>query len=386
MRPNIYTKSLLSLIAIFAALFSHAQEAAATVAPAAASASSSDDYLVYILIAFATILLITIAVLGQVLIRLTIYAYQNKGAIAKTVILFLMLGIGGGQSLLAQTAPGQTVASVTHSTSPGFSLDFIVAICVVLTEVLVVAIMLIRIWALINTIYPKAEAAKGPTFELPKWFDRFNESVAIENETDIMLDHDYDGIKELDNQLPPWWKYGFIFTIIWAIGYLTYFHVMEAAPLSAGEYANEMEAAKLDKDAYMRTAKNNVDENTIVFDKSYLADGQKIFTDNCVACHGAKGEGGVGPNLTDQYWIHGGKINDVFKTVKYGWPANGMKSWQTDFSSMQIAQVVCYVKSLKGSNPANPKAPQGEVYNEDGGAKADSSATTSIVVKDTVSK
>jgi cytochrome c oxidase cbb3-type subunit 3 len=378
---------MLSLIATFAALFSHAQEAATTAAPvAAAPATSSDEYLVYVLIAFATVLLITIAVLGQVLIRLTVYAYQKKGAIAKTVILLLMLGIGAGQSLLAQAAPAPAAAPVANTSSSGFSLDFIIAICVVLTEVLVVAIMLIRIWALINIIYPKAEAAKGLHFELPKWFDRFNESVAIENETDIMLDHDYDGIKELDNQLPPWWKYGFLLTIVWAFGYLTYFHVMEAAPLSAGEYTNEMEAAKIAKDAYMRTAKNNVDENTIVYDKSYLADGQKIYTDNCVACHGAKGEGGVGPNLTDEYWIHGGKINDVFKTVKYGWPANGMKSWQADFSSMQIAQVVCYVKSLKGSNPENPKAPQGEIYNEDGGAKTDSTATTSAAVKDTVSK
>jgi cytochrome c oxidase cbb3-type subunit 3 len=136
---------------------------------------------------------------------------------------------------------------------------------------------------------------------------------------------------------------------------------MEAAPLSAGEYENEMVKAKAAKDAYMLTAKNNVDENTIVYDKSYLAEGQKIFTDNCVACHGAKGEGGVGPNLTDDYWLHGGKINDIFKSVKYGWPANGMKSWQTDFSSVQIAQVVCYVKSMKGTKPENPESTTGRL-------------------------
>jgi cytochrome c oxidase cbb3-type subunit 3 len=156
--------------------------------------------------------------------------------------------------------------------------------------------------------------------------------------------------------------------------------------LSAGEYDNEMAAAKVAKDAYMKTAKNNVDENTIVFDASYVADGQKIFSENCVACHGAKGEGGVGPNLTDDYWLHGGKINDIFKTVKYGWPANGMKSWQTDFSAMQIAQVVCYVKSLRGTNPPNPKAPQGDLYSEDGAAKKDAGASASVAAKDSVSK
>jgi cytochrome c oxidase cbb3-type subunit 3 len=189
--------------------------------------------------------------------------------------------------------------------------------------------------------------------------------------------------------LPPWWKYGFLLSIVWAIGYFSYYHVFGAAPLSAGEYANAMEEAKVAKEAYMRTAKNNIDENTIVFDAGYVADGQKIFTENCVPCHGPQGQGvvGIGPNLTDDYWLHGGKINDVFKSVKYGWPANGMKSWQADFSATQIAQVVCYVKSLKGTKPENPKAPQGELYIEDGGANKDSSAATaSTAVKDTISK
>ena len=120
-----------------------------------------------------------------------------------------------------------------------------------------------------------------------------------------------------------------------------------------------------------------------VYDASYLADGQKIFTENCAACHGQKGEGIVGPNLTDNYWLHGGKINDIFKTIKYGWPANGMKSWQADLSAVQIAQVTSYVKSLKGTNPPNPKDPQGDLYNEDG---ATNGTTTAAAVKDTVSK
>jgi cytochrome c oxidase cbb3-type subunit 3 len=131
----------------------------------------------------------------------------------------------------------------------------------------------------------------------------------------------------------------------------------------------------------MRTAKNNVDENTIVFDKSYIADGQKIFSENCVACHGQKGEGGVGPNLTDDNWLHGGKINDIFKTVKYGWPANGMKSWQADLTSMQIAQVVCYVKSLKGSNPPHPKSPQGDPYFDGDSLAKNGTAVVSDSVK-----
>jgi cytochrome c oxidase cbb3-type subunit 3 len=293
-----------------------------------------------------------------------------------------------GHALMAQDAAtaAPAVAKVSDSASSGFSLDYIVALTVVLTEAFVIFVILIRILSLINIINPKAVANETAGFALPKWFDSFNKSVAIEHEKDVMLDHDYDGIKELDNQLPPWWKWGFVFTIIWAVCYFSYFHIFHAAPLSAGEYDNEMAAAKVAKDAYMKTAKNNVDENTIVFDASYVADGQKIFSENCVACHGAKGEGGVGPNLTDDYWLHGGKINDIFKTVKYGWPANGMKSWQTDFSAMQIAQVVCYVKSLRGTNPPNPKAPQGDLYSEDGAAKKDAGASASVAAKDSVSK
>jgi cytochrome c oxidase cbb3-type subunit 3 len=385
MRPTKYTKSLLLLTAGFASLVGNAQDAATAAAPASASApaAASTDYYMYVLVAMAFVLLVAIAVLGQVLIRLTVYVYEKKATIAKSLLLFLMLA-AGGFSAYAQDAV-KAAAPAAAQTPSVFTLDFIVAISVVLIEAFVIFVLLIRIMANINIIYPPAKAKEGVGFAMPRWFDKFNESVAIENEKDIMLDHDYDGIKELDNQLPPWWKYGFILTIIWAFAYLFYFHVMEAAPLSGGEYANEMEAAKIAKEAYMRTAKNNVDENTIKFDQAYVADGQKIYTDNCVACHGDKGQGGVGPNLTDEYWLHGGKINDVFKTVKYGWPANGMKAWQTDLSSTQIAQVVCYVKTLKGTKPANPKAPQGDLYNEDG-AKTDSTATAATTAKDSVGK
>ncbi|MCW3126503.1 MAG: cytochrome c oxidase subunit CcoP [Bacteroidetes bacterium] len=379
MRFTQYTRSALLIMFSFLSLVSYAGE---TTPAIPAPSPASGDSMTYVLIAFAFMLLLAIVVLGQVLIRLTIHAYQNKNKIAKSLLLLLMMSVSG--ILFAQDGPSApaAISSAAHNSSSSFSLNFIVAVCVILIEIFVIVIMLIRIWALINTLDPKPETKSNFHFEFPRWFDRFNESVAIEHEKDIMLDHDYDGIKELDNQLPPWWKYGFILTIFWAFGYMIYYHVMEAAPLSAGEYTNEMAQAKIAKDAYMLTAKNNVDENTIVYDKSYLADGQKIFTDNCVACHGAKGEGGVGPNLTDNNWLHGGKINDIFKTVKYGWPANGMKSWQADFSSMQIAQVVCYVKSMKGSNPLSPKAPQGDVYND-----SDSSAAASVVVaKDSLNK
>lgn len=366
MRPSIYHKSILALAAVAVSGMSYAQEAApAAAAPVPATSGGGQGYFAYVLIIFATLLLFAVAALGQMLIRLTEYAYRNKGTIVKSVVLIMMMAATAHTAIAQDAAQAATAAApaAAASTPSIFGLDVTAAIAIILLEALVIAIMLIRIWALLNTINPQA-AKPAIHFELPKFLDNFNASVAVEREQDIMLDHDYDGIKELDNSLPPWWKYGFIFTIIWAFGYIGYYHIAEAAPLSAGEYTNEMEAAKKAKDEYMRTAKNNVDENTIKFDQAYVAEGAKIFADNCKACHGEKGEGGVGPNLTDQFWLHGGKINEVFKTVKYGWPANGMKSWQSDLSSIQIAQVVCYVKSLKGTNPPNPKAPQGTIYTE----------------------
>ena len=379
MKSTKYIKGLILLISNLTVFAAQAQDAAAPIAPVATQPSSG-NYTMYMLLGTVVVLLLIIAVLGQVLIRLTLYIYENKSKFVKSVLLLLMLGVGS-HSIFAQDAA--TTAAPAASAASVWSMDLIVALTVVLTEAFVIAILLIRILALINAINPRTQASKQLKFELPRWFDRFNESVAVEHEKDIMLDHDYDGIKELDNQLPPWWKWGFVFTIIWAISYFSYYHVFHAGPLSGELYTNEMADAKAAKDAYMKTAKNNVDENTVVFDASYVSDGQKIFTDNCVACHGSKGEGGVGPNLTDNYWLHGGKINDIFKTIKYGWPANGMKSWQSDFSAVQIAQLASYVKSLKGTNPPNPKDPQGDLYNEDGGAN---NATTSAAVKDMVSK
>ena len=381
------------LIAVASPWLGFAQDAAKAAAPAPADAAPATAGYSYLMIAVASILLIAIIALSQVFLRLTMYVYENKKKTIQTVALFIMMVLC--ESIMAQGDAATGAAPIAAKASePSLPLEFWAGFMVILAEMVVVFILLIRIWAMLEEIYPKKQADASMGWHMPRWFDRFNKSVAVEKEQDIMLDHDYDGIRELDNALPPWWVYMFYATVIWGVCYFTYFHILSAAPLSAGEYANEMEAAKIAKEAYMRTAKNNVDENTIVFDKSYLDEGKKIYTENCVACHGDAGQGGVGPNLTDDYWIHGGKINDVFKTVKYGWPANGMKSWQSDLGAMQIAQVVCYVKSLKGTNPPNPKAPQGEVYKEDGApaaagaAKVDSTggATANAAAKDSTSK
>jgi cytochrome c oxidase cbb3-type subunit 3 len=186
----------------------------------------------------------------------------------------------------------------------------------------------------------------------------------IEQEDEIIIDHDYDGIKELDNTLPPWWVYLFYITIIFGAVYLAKYHLFDGDS-SAVEYEKEVAQAQLDIEEYKKTAKGLVDASTveILTEESDLSAGQTIFTTNCVVCHKSDGGGGIGPNLTDEYWILGGGIKNVFNTISEGGRAGkGMISWKQDLSSLEIAQVASYVLGFQGTTPAEPKAPEGEKW------------------------
>lgn len=218
--------------------------------------------------------------------------------------------------------------------------------------------------------------------------EKINASVDIEQEKDILLDHNYDGIKELDNDLPPWWKYGFYVTIIFAGVYLLNYHIAGTGDLQTAEYEKSIAQAKHDIEEYMKTAANNVDETNVkMLAGEDVETGKQLFIANCSACHGNDGRGTVGPNLTDDYWLHGGSLADIFKTVKYGWVDKGMKSWKEDLSPMQIAQISSFIKTLKGTNPPNGKAPQGDLYKEDNATPSDTTKIISdslVVLKDTL--
>ena len=206
------------------------------------------------------------------------------------------------------------------------------------------------------------------------------QAVALEDEQSIVLDHDYDGIKELDNHLPPWWKYMFYLSIFFAVGYILIYHVLGTMPLQVQEYENEIALAEAQKASLIADGGGaSIDENNVVYstDEAVLANGAKVYAMNCAPCHKDNGEGGIGPNLTDEYWINeGGSIANIFSAVKYGFPSKGMISWEPLLSPQQMADVASYVKSINGSNPANAKAPQGELYVE---AEVDIVADSTVI-------
>lgn len=228
------------------------------------------------------------------------------------------------------------------------------------------------------------EASKKPNGF--NWFGtaykRLLGSKAIEEEHEIILDHNYDGIKELDNNLPPWWVYSFYATILFAIIYMVRFEVFNDYSQDE-EYEMAVAEAKIEIEEWKKTAKNLVDVNTVALltGASDINAGQDIFTVNCVVCHKADGGGSIGPNLTDEYWILGGGIKNVFNTISEGGrDGKGMISWKNDLRPVEMAQVASYLLGFQGTTPAEPKVAEGEVWID-----PDAPESTTLEIKETVS-
>lgn len=237
---------------------------------------------------------------------------------------------------------------------------------------------------MILRIIVKREAASAATAKEPAKKSAFSVFFTrkilgvkpIEAEKDVLLDHDYDGIKELDNDLPPWWKYGFYMTIITGVIYLTGYHITGSFKLQAQEYERDIAEAEAAVNAYKTKMALNVDESNAMFltEGDKIAKGKDIFMKNCVACHGNAGEGKIGPNLTDEYWLYGGSAGEVFKTVKYG-TNKGMQAWKESLSPVDMQNVISFIHTLQGTNPPNAKAAEGKPYTP-GTASTSSDSTT----------
>ncbi|RQP17208.1 cbb3-type cytochrome c oxidase N-terminal domain-containing protein [Parapedobacter defluvii] len=197
---------------------------------------------------------------------------------------------------------------------------------------------------------------------LTTWWNKLLGLRPISEEKDLVIDHAYDGIKELDNPVPAWFNGMFYASIAFAMVYLCVYHVFGWGPNQHQEYEREMAKADQARQEWLAKAANSIDEHSVEVDArpETITSGAAIFTQNCAACHGNAGEGGIGPNLTDEYWLHGGEIKDIFRTVKYGVLDKGMVPWEQSLTPAQIAEVSNYIITLRGTNPPNAKEPQGE--------------------------
>lgn len=207
------------------------------------------------------------------------------------------------------------------------------------------------------------------TVNKPSWLAKFlknaTNATPIDQEEEIVLNHNYDGIKELDNALPPWWVWGFYATIVFAVVYMAKYHVFDGDS-QIQEFENEMELARLEIEEYKKTAKDLVDYTTVVAltEAADIEAGKAVFVQNCAVCHKPDGGGSIGPNLTDEHWVLGGGINNIFKTISQGGrPAKGMEAWsKKGLKPSEIQQVASYILTLEGTNPAGAKAPEGEIW------------------------
>lgn len=309
-------------------------------------------------------------------------AEQNKSKTTAAGLVLLLSFASASASAAGTVAPASDrIGGVDQFT-------FYTMVSLIILELVFIGTMLYTMSSFIkaDAVETVAEGVKRPKEKTI--LDKFiSDAVDVEDENSVMLDHDYDGIKELDNNLPPWWKYGFYATIVVAFVYMVNYHVTGTSPLQKEEYKLAMKQAEAELAEYRKNSANNVDETTVkvLSATEDLSAGKNIFMNSCSVCHGKLGEGGAGPNLTDAYWIHGGSIKDIFKTIKYGYPEKAMKSWKDEYSPMQIAQVASFVKTLVGTNPPNPKEKQGELYVEEAAAPADSAAVKTDSLKVAVS-
>jgi cytochrome c oxidase cbb3-type subunit 3 len=189
----------------------------------------------------------------------------------------------------------------------------------------------------------------------------------VGTDKDTMINEPHDGIYELDNPPPPWFMFLFYGCVVFAIIYMVRFSITKDMPRQEDEYIAEIEEANIAKEARLALEGDLIDESNVVLATAAedIAAGEALYVKKaCAACHGEKLEGkaGLGPNLTDEYWKHGGGVKEVFTTLKYGVLEKGMRAWDGELSPKKMQQVASYVLSMQGTNPPNAKAPEGDKW------------------------
>lgn len=335
----------------------YAQDVATGVSEAEPSLWESISIVDWMLLLIALGLLIPIFYLSRIF-KWTLKHYLSQRmekSRLNTIICATLLVLPGWLS--AQT----TAASA--SSFEGFNFLRWFLLLVILMEVFVLAFFGKMLFTQFSMFEGLATEESSKQSWLAAWWNKVNNFGSREDEARIDTGHNYDGIRELDNNIPAWFTAAFVACILFSVVYMWQYHVAKVSPLSDEEYQLEVEAADIAHQQYLKTAGSGIDENSLALstDKADLDEGKKIFIANCAACHLADGGGLQGPNLTDNNWVLGCTDKDIYKTIKYGGRAGkGMQAWSSIFSDKQIVQIASYVKSLNGTKPANPKAPEGE--------------------------
>lgn len=327
------------------------------------------------LLTLAFILLGVILMLASVVSK-AVDLFKNNKIKNTTTLLLLVLFTN---SVNAQEATAATSGTSLVLIENAYTLVLSVLIII---ELLIIGYLIKQLKFLTGLEQMIAEEKKAKK-EATLW-EKINSFKSLEEEASLDTGHSYDGIRELDNVAPPWFTIGFVLSILFGIAYMYRYHISESAPLQIEEYELSVQKAKAEKEAYEKLMpQKSVDENNLVLlGRADIEKGRELYIKNCATCHANDGGGGAGPNLTDDFWLHGGSLKNIFVSIRDGYPDKAMPNWSGLLNPVQIEQLTSFVKSLKGTKPAAPKEKQGELYTEEvvvaetQEAPTDSSSTT----------
>jgi len=325
----------------------------------------------YWLFAFMVILLFAIVIMSNTIIGFVKsdlfknkLREQNEQKEGKNLLGVILLLVAVGSMFISNTSYALEFVNAGDTTekTPWLLVERTDLYIFLTLDLLMVGVVL-YLKNLFNTflymVVPKKEKVKPERVKKIKRV--LTDVVPIEDEASILMDHEYDGIQELDNNLPPWWVWGFYATIFFAVIYLFNYHFFKTGDLQEAEYKKEVATAQKEIDAYLDKMAMNVDETnaTLLTEEADISTGKGLFQNNCIACHKENGQGDIGPNLTDKFWIYGNDIKQVFGTIKNG-TANGMPEHASKLNPIQLQQVASFVLQLKFKAG---KAPQGTEVN-----------------------
>ena len=391
-------KIIANIAALLLPILVFAQDAAK---PAEKTVESGNNLLAILLSVVAILLTLVIWGMGRALVEVSRMVLEKNKKVAGAAANLPLVALLCATAFFIPSANAQDAVPSVIKTVPNYGglsentfYAFVTVIGMEIIAILVLAFFIKRMYA---ELVPEKIKRPAKRSALAIWWSGldkklFTRAVPVEKEADVLLDHNYDGIRELDNALPPWWKYGFYITIVVAFVYMLHFHVLGSGKNPTEEYQAEMEKAQVDKEIYDAQNKDKIDEQHVpMADAAGIKMGQEMFEANCVTCH-MKGAGGsqvpvsVGPNLTDDYWLHKGSLNDIFQSITHGYPDKGMQAWSVKFNPKEISLLASYIRSVRGTNPPNARLPQGDMYAEEvktdstGGTKKDSAVLQQIPV------